>query len=304
MIAYKGFNVDLTCRDFQYKEGETFEFNDELKLCGSGFHACEDPLDCLMYYKPSTSVYHQVEVDDVSEERSNDDSKIVAKKIKIAARLSLKDLISTGISFRFSKATRVAGDHTDEPQASASATGFRGAASATGESGAASATGFRGAASATGFRGAASAMGICGAASATGNYGAASATGDCGAASATGFRGVASATGNYGAASATGFCGVASAMGNSGAALANGDFGRAAVRGKDSVAVALGKAGAAKANIGSWLVLAERGKGYKDENGNQTYPILNVKSFKVDGEIIKEDTYYILVNGEAKPLDE
>jgi hypothetical protein len=25
IISYKGFNKDMTCRDFQYKEGESYE---------------------------------------------------------------------------------------------------------------------------------------------------------------------------------------------------------------------------------------------------------------------------------------
>ena len=41
-------------------------------------------------------------------------------------------------------------------------------------------------------------------------------------------------------------------------------------------------------------MLTERGEW--DEN---TYPIISVKAFKVDGKSIKEDTFYTLINGEA-----
>ena len=44
MKAYKGFNKDMTCRGFQFKEGESYH-EDEAKLCESGFHACRNPLD-------------------------------------------------------------------------------------------------------------------------------------------------------------------------------------------------------------------------------------------------------------------
>ena len=40
MKAYKGFNNDMTCRDFQYTEGGEYE-TDKAKLCESGFHACD-----------------------------------------------------------------------------------------------------------------------------------------------------------------------------------------------------------------------------------------------------------------------
>lgn len=84
MKAYKGFNKDMTCRDFQYKEGGGYE-TDKAKLCESGFHACENPLDCLNYYSPNDGcVYHEVEVSgDI--EKAEDDSKVAATRIKIGA---------------------------------------------------------------------------------------------------------------------------------------------------------------------------------------------------------------------------
>ena len=71
-IAYKGFNRDLTCRDFQYEEGKEFEIDGDVKLCSRGFHACEDPIDCFGYYDPANSVFHEVELEGVSPERRDD----------------------------------------------------------------------------------------------------------------------------------------------------------------------------------------------------------------------------------------
>ena len=50
MKAYKVFNSDWTCRGFQYKVGETYNFDGEIELCGRGFHACENVVDCFNYY--------------------------------------------------------------------------------------------------------------------------------------------------------------------------------------------------------------------------------------------------------------
>ena len=62
MKAYKGFNKDMTCRGFQYKEGGEYE-TDRVEVCKSGFHACENPLDCFAYYYPAEgSVFHEVEL--------------------------------------------------------------------------------------------------------------------------------------------------------------------------------------------------------------------------------------------------
>ena len=112
------------------------------------------------------------------------------------------------------------------------------------------------------------------AASATGDSGAASATGDSGAASATGYRGAASATGDSGAASATGYSGAASATGKQGIACAHG------VESK------------AKAALGAWIVCSEW-KVVDDE-----WQRADVKAAKIDGEKLKADTYYQLINGE------
>ena len=135
-------------------------------------------------------------------------------------------------------------------------------------------------ASATGYQGAASTTGYQGAASATGTKGAASTTGYQGAASATGYQGAASATGDYGAASATGYQGAASATG------------------KDSIAAAFGKSGRAKASLGNWIVLTERG-----EWDGFSYPIIEVKAYKVDGVTIMPDTYYTLIDGKPEKAE-
>ena len=100
MKAYKGFNNDMTCRGFQFEEGKAYH-EDTAVLCHCGFHACLDPLDCLRYYDPCDSVYHEVEIDNVSEQRE-DDTKVVAKDIKIGSRLSIKDIVKESIDFTFS----------------------------------------------------------------------------------------------------------------------------------------------------------------------------------------------------------
>ncbi|MBR1698418.1 MAG: hypothetical protein IJ714_01350 [Bacteroidales bacterium] len=311
-IAYKGFNRDLTCRDFQYEEGKEFEIDGDVKLCSRGFHACEDPIDCFDYYDPANSVFHEVELEGVSPERRGD-SKVVAKKIRIGARLKLHEMIKAAIDFRFAKTTVEPGAHTDKDRCSVSATGYKGAASATGYKGAASATGYKGAASATGYNGAASATGDNGAASATGDNGAASATGDNGAASATGdngaasatgYKGAASATGYKGAASATGYKGAASATGDNGAALTIGDLGCASVASKLAIAVAIGHQAAAAGCLDSWIVLAERDEVWNEDKCQYDYPIKEVKAFHVDGETIKADTFYRLENGQPVEVDD
>ena len=137
--------------------------------------------------------------------------------------------------------------------------------------------------------GASSATGYYGASSATGDYGASSATGDYGASSATGYKGASSATGDYGASSATGNCGASSATGYKGASEANDP---------ESIAVAWGYHGKARGVKGAYLVLAD----WEGDEGNywtqDRWSLKGAKMVRVDGETIKENTWYTMVNGE------
>ena len=156
--AYKGFNKDMTCRGFRYEEGKEYE-EERAEACNCGFHACEHPLDCLGYYDPAHSVYHEVEQSGEISKRS-DDTKVASTKIKIGARVSIAGLVQAAIEYTKERV---------KPEAEANEN--------------------YGASSATGYKGASSATGDYGASSATGDYGASSATGNCGASSATGYKG-------------------------------------------------------------------------------------------------------------------
>ena len=90
-IAYKGFNEDMTCRGFQYEEGETYTCEDA-KLCECGFHACLNPLDCFGYYSGENAVYHEVILEDRTGETNESDSKVCGRKITIGRRLTLKEM--------------------------------------------------------------------------------------------------------------------------------------------------------------------------------------------------------------------
>ena len=132
MKAYKGFNKDMTCRGFQFEEGKTYE-TDKAELCRSGFHACENPLDCFGYYAPGSSVYHEVELDGVSDQRE-EDTKVCAKKITIGAKLDVAKVCSLHFDYVKSHTTHEVkandkGSASAGEQGSASA-GWKGSASA------------------------------------------------------------------------------------------------------------------------------------------------------------------------------
>ena len=279
MKAYKGFNKDMTCRGFQYEIGKTYE-TDEADLCNSGFHACENPLDCFKYYSPAKSKYCAVEIED-NGQRHTDDSKVVGKKIKIGAELSVAQICK--IHFDYVKERCIPAKSTAAGDRESASAGEYGSASA-GEYGSASAG--NGGSAAAGNGGSASA-GDGGSASA-GTDGSASA--GWGGNASAGKYGNASA-GKYGIASA-GKYGIASA-GKYGIASA-GRYGVSASRGSadvggNGVAVVRGYDVKAKGGIGSVLVVV-----IENENDG------NIKEWKaavVDGVTVKADTYYTLKDG-------
>ena len=133
--TYKGFNKNMTYRGFQYEEGKEYE-EEIVEVCDHGFHACEYPLDCLNYYYPNESVYHEVEQSGEIQ-KHNDDTKVASTKIKIGAEISIAGLVKAAIEYTVKRVKKDA--ESDEKHGASSATGDYGASSATGDYGASSA---------------------------------------------------------------------------------------------------------------------------------------------------------------------
>ena len=235
--AYKGFNNDMTCRDFQYEVGKEYEQKGKIEVCENGFHACENPMNVFGYYPPNNSRYCEVEQSGIIG-RSLD--KIASSKIRIQCEIGLSGIIQAGVKFIL--------DKVDWKDDNATNTGFQSAATN---------------------------------------------TGDYSAATNTGNHSAATNTGNYSAATNTGEYSAATNIGNCSAATNTGDHSAAKVEGKESIAIVTGRDSKACGAFGCWLVLTERGKW----NG-ETSPIKEVKAVRVDGETIKENTWYKLENGQ------
>nr|DAH79731.1 MAG TPA: hypothetical protein [Bacteriophage sp.] len=83
-----------------------------------------------------------------------------------------------------------------------------------------------------------------------------------------------------------------------------GDHAKITSEGNNSVVMAAGYNSIAKAKIGSWITLAEWIRTYKtDDNSNDIWIPKCVKTKYVDGERIKEDIFYKLVDGEFKEVE-
>ena len=104
-------------------------------------------------------------------------------------------------------------------------------------------------------------------------------------------------TGDQSAATNTGDQSAATNTGYQSAATNTGYRSAAIVEGKESIALATGIDSKAKGKIGCFIVLAE----WKEIDNE--YHIVDVKSAKVDGENIKEDTFYTLKDGKFVEAD-
>ena len=223
--AYKGFNADMTCRGFQFKEGETYT-EEKAELCNSGFHACEDPIDCLGYYSPAdNAVFHEVELDEVSAERKND-TKICGKKIKIGATVEIDEMINASVRLSLERTK-------NSPNTS------------------------------------------------SGDYSKAASSGD---------YSKAVSSGDYSTAASSGDCSTAAS---------SGDYSKASAVGDNTIAAAIGRNSCVKGDIGTWIIATE----YGDWDG-ECYPVVGVVSVKIDGEILKPNTWYTAKGGRFVKAEE
>ena len=134
IIAYKGFDKNLKCRDYQYEIGKTFEHDGAVKACESGFHACEYPLDVFSYYPPSSSRFAIVKMHGETS-KDSDDTKIASAKITIETEIKLPEIINRAVDWIKNK-VNLSNDNSSN-------TGYRSAATNTGDWSAATNTGYQ-----------------------------------------------------------------------------------------------------------------------------------------------------------------
>ena len=150
IIAYKGFDKNLKCRDYQYEIGKTFEHDGAVKVCGSGFHACEYPLDVFSYYLPSNSRFAIVKMHGETS-KDSDDTKIASAKITIETEIKLPEIINRAVDWIKNKVNWGDDKVSNTGYCSAATnTGNRSAATNTGDCSAATNTGYCSAAKVSG----------------------------------------------------------------------------------------------------------------------------------------------------------
>ena len=122
MKGYKAYEKGLVCRGKQYKIGEIFE-EEKAEICDIGMHYCENPLDCLDHYPlidDNGEIVEMTEVEDLDEENrdTENNKKYCTKKLKIGAKLSLREMIKAGLEFLFESKEGI--DNKDDSQLASS----------------------------------------------------------------------------------------------------------------------------------------------------------------------------------------
>lgn len=129
MIVYKGTDKDMKCRGFQFDLGKEY-VEEEAKLCEKGFHGCEYPLDVFAHYAPADSRFFVADLDGVTEEEAEGDSKRSGTKIKLRAEIGIAGIVKAAVEYIKEKA-----------ESSKNQTGNHSAATNTGDYSAATNTG-------------------------------------------------------------------------------------------------------------------------------------------------------------------
>ena len=310
--GYKAFNKGLICHNKQYEENTVFE-ETGTEICKPGvMHFCENPFDVLNYYSLVNDKGEICEFSDVEAlgdiYRTND--KYATNKLKIGLKLDLKGFIKACIDFTLEKTTFESDTNTkDGAQLASSGNGAQLASSGDGAQLASSGDGAKLASS--GYYAKLASSGNGAKLASSGNYAQLASSGDGAQLASSGYYAKLASSGYYAKLASSGNYAQLASSGN-GAQLASsgnyaklassGDGAKLASKGEYSVVAAIGINSMAKAKIGSWITLAEWAT-VNDENGGIIWLPKYVKTEYVDGERIKEDTFYKLVDGEFKAIE-
>ena len=277
MEGYKGFNKDLKCRDKQYYENSIAE-EDEAEICNKGIHFCKDPVEVLNYYPlldDDCNLNEFRKIEALDECFTDDNKKFVTKKIKLGSKLTFFDLINLSVDFDYKNVIeKCNSENNDEDSAKIGSSGISAQIGSSGNS------------AQIGSSGNYAKIGSSGYYAQIGSSGYYAQIGSSGNSAKIGSSGISAQIGSSGNSAKIGSSGISAKIGSS------GDYAQIDSTGKYSVIMCAGNNSKAKGKIGSWITLAEW------ENDNGIWKPKCVKTEYIDGTRIKEDTWYILEDGE------
>ena len=303
--GFKAYEPGLICRGHKYEENTVYKKSGH-GICVSGVtHYCVNPFDVLDHYplvRPDGQFSDFTTVEAIDPPVTDDNKKFATSTIKIGVKLGFSGFIQACVDFLFEKTIKKMPKPEDVDVSDAAQIGSSGDAAQIGSSGYAAKIGSSGDDAKIGSSGYAAKIGSSGRYAQIGSSGYAAQIGSSGDDAKIGSSGDDAQIGSSGDDAQIGSSGYAAQIGSSGKYAqigSSGDDARIVIENVYGVAAAIGKRGKIKAPVGTWCTLAEYGEW--DGNG---YPCICVKSYQVDGEIIKADVFYTLRNGEIVEAEE
>ena len=318
--AYKGFDENLCCRGFQYEIGKEYVHDGEVELCSSGFHACTNPFDVLDYYDANGKNRFCVVEQYGTIKYEDKDSKQSSSKIKIKAEIGIAGLFKAGVEWIKEKTNpdtiiKAIKNKENTSSGNSAQIGSSGDSAQIGSSGYSAQIGSSGNSAQIGSSGYYAQIGSSGDYAQIGSSGDSAKIGSSGDSAQIGSSGNSAQIGSSGYYAQIGSSGDEAQIGSSGYAAQIGSSGNEAQigssgyyakicssgneahidsTGEDSVICCAGLDSSAKAKKGSWITLSE----WKYSKTKKRCVPVCVKTEFVDGERIKEDTWYKLIDGE------
>ena len=299
MKGFKGFEKDFSCGGKQCEENTTYEEYGE-GCCYKGvMHFYEDPWEVLNHYdlvdgNGNLSEFAEVEA---LGQVWNDGEKRATNKIHVGAKLGLKGFLKACIDFTLEKTngTNLSGNYAQIGSSGNYAKiGSSGYYAKIGSSGYSAQIGSSGDSAQIGSSGYSAQIGS------SGNYAKIGSSGYYAKIGSSGDSAQIGSSGNYAKIGSSGYSAQIGSSGDSAQIGSSGNYAQINSTGEDAVIMCAGRKSKAKGKKGSWITLAEW---VKDEEKGRYVPIC-VKTERVDGEKIKEDTYYTLKNGEFSEVEE
>ena len=276
MKGYKAFGKGMVCRGKQYEENKIFE-EDDAKACQKGMHFCKKPLDVLDYYPlvdEDGNITEFAEVEALDNPVTDDNKKYCSNKLKIGEKISFAKLVQAEIKFNSDKAEDTKTKTTSKNNARIGSYGFL---ARIGSSGCLARIGSSGCLARIGS---------------SGDWARIGSSGDWARIGSSGDWAQIGSSGDWAQIGSSGDWAQIGSSGDSARIGSSGDSAQIGSSGKNSVICCAGSSCKAKGKIGSWITLSE----WAIVNGDMT-PVC-VKTEKIDGERIKEDTFYMLICGE------
>ena len=298
MKGYKGFAPGLVCRGKQYSENTVFE-EERAVICHSGMHFCQNPFDVLDHYdlvREDGSFNDFAEVEALADTKTDDNKKFCTAKLKVGAKLSFAGFVKACVEFALEKTVKDMPD-SDVDSGYYAQIGSSGNSAQIGSSGYYAQIGSSGNYAKIGSSGHYAQIGSSGNYAQIGSSGNSAKIGSSGDYAKIGSSGNSAQIGSSGYYAKIGSSGDYAKIGSSGNSAkigSSGHYAQIGSSGHDSVICCAGHDSIVKAKKGCWITLSE----WKYDNKKDRYVPVFVKTEFVDGEKIKEDVFYKLVNGE------